>query len=783
MSHRVTLSLGDRLKRAMPLGIGHTKPKHFRDILGIIWRNRDNLPHAWRVITRGVCDGCALGVAGLHDWTIPGVHLCMTRLNLLRLNTAPALDVKLLEDVEGLRKRLAMETRSAPRNGSGDRNLRGGSENTALLFDNAQLRDLGRIPFPLLRRRGEPGFRRLSWDEANTLLAKRLRATDPKRLAFFVTARGVTNEVYYVAQKVARFLGTNHVDNAARLCHAPSTGAMKHAIGHAASTCSYKDWYGTDLIVFFGANPANDQPVTTKYLHEAKELGTKIAMVNPYLEPGMKRYWVPSTASSALFGTDIADWWFPVSQGGDIAFIYGVLKILIERGWVNDEFIAQHTADWADLQLAIGNFQLELLEKQSGLPRSSMEEFAELLHRSKNAVFVWSMGITQHSYGGDAVSAVLNLGLAMGYVGREKTGLMPIRGHSSVQGGAEMGCYSTALPGGKPLTPENLAKLSAEYGFTVPGWPGLTSVEMVEAGGRGELDVLWCLGGNFLRTLPEPGHVARAMENIPLRVHQDIILTDQMFLEPCEEVLLLPAQTRYEQEGGGIETTTERRIAFSPEIPRQVGEARAEWRILRDAAAAAYPERAAQLGCTTGQGIREEIARVVPFYAGCEKLTKTGDAVQYGGPRLCDAGAFATPDGKAHFKVVALPAEPVKSSGVTKRNDRQSAIGNRQFFVSTRRGKQFNSLIYAEVDPLNGASRDAILIAPEDAAELRLAKDDRIALVNDLGRYEGRVFPAPIARGNLQVHWPEGNVLLRHGLTDAASGVPDYNAMVAIERA
>ena len=796
MTHRITSGFADRLRRAIPFGLGQTKPKHFRDMFGIIWRNRDNLPHAWRVVTRGVCDGCALGVAGLHDWTIPGVHLCMTRLNLLRLNTAPALDVKILGDIAALRKRLASEARPAPRNGSGDRNLRAGSDNPALLFDNAQLRELGRIPYPLLRRRGEPGFRRVSWEEANALLAERIRATDPKRLAFFVTARGVTNEVYYVAQKVARFLGTNHVDNAARLCHAPSTGAMKHAIGYAASTCSYKDWYGTDLIVFFGANPANDQPVTTKYLHEAKELGTKVAMVNPYLEPGMRRYWVPSTASSALFGTDIADWWFPVTQGGDIAFIHGVLKVLIERGWVREDFIQKHTAGWADLRAAVEGLGFEALEAQAGLPRSSMEEFAELLHNSKNAVFVWSMGITQHSYGGDAVSAVLDLGLAMGYVGREKTGLMPIRGHSSVQGGAEMGCYSTALPGGKPLTPANLAALSAQYGFTLPDWPGLDSVDMVEACGDGRLDILWCLGGNFLRTLPEPGHVARALEKVPLRVHQDIILTDQMFLEPGEVVLILPAQTRYEQEGGGIETTTERRIAFSPEIPRQVGEARAEWRILRDAAAAAYPERAPLLGCRTGQSIREEIARVVPFYAGCEKLSKTGDAVQYGGPRLCDDGAFATPDGKAHFKVVALPRSPVgtscRSSETSSSATALAADGkmggaatpsypNKRFVVSTRRGKQFNSLVYAEIDPLNGAPRDAVLIAPEDAEELHLVKGDRIGLVNDLGRYEGSVFPAPIARGNLQVHWPEGNVILRHGITDPASGVPEYNAMVVIE--
>jgi molybdopterin-dependent oxidoreductase alpha subunit len=767
-SHQVTPAGSSRW---IPFGLGQTKPKHFRDMLKVVWKNRDNLGYAWQVISKGVCDGCALGVAGLHDWTIDGVHLCMTRLNLLRLNTMPEFDPALLEDLQALRNRLASERRSPTRHETNRQHLHAGSEIGAP-WDNAQLRELGRLAYPMLRERGDKGFRRISWDEANARIARRLRAADPKRLAFFITARGVTNEVYYVSQKVARFLGTNHVDNAARLCHAPSTGAMKHALGYAASTCSYKDWYGTDLIVFFGSNPANDQPVTTKYLHEAKQLGTKIALVNPFLEPGMKRYWVPSSTSSALFGTDLADWWFPVAQGGDIAFIHGLLKVLIERGWVNDEFIHQHTdtESWEQLKAQSSKLQWEDLERASGLSRAAMTEFAEVLRNAKNAVFVWSMGITQHSYGGDGVSAVLNLGLARGYVGRPKNGLMPIRGHSSVQGGAEMGCYSTALPGGKPVTRENVAKLSTEYGFTVPEWPGLTAVEMVEACARGQLDVLYCVGGNFLRTLPEPDYVADAMSRVPLRVHQDIILTDQMFLEPGEEVILLPAKTRYEQDGGGIETTTERRVAFTPELPRQVGEAKAEWRILRDLAAAAWPERAHLMGCETGQGIREEIARVVPFYAGCEKLTKTGDAIQWGGERLCDDGKFATPDGKAHFKVVAAPPSA------------ECGMRSGEFTVSTRRGKQFNTLIYDEIDPLTGAPREAVFINPEDAAELHLARGDWITLINETGRMAGTVFPVAIARGNLQVHWPEGNVILPRGIVDPNSGVPDYQSTVRIER-
>jgi predicted molibdopterin-dependent oxidoreductase YjgC len=378
---------------------------------------------------------------------------------------------------------------------------------------------------------------------------------------------------------------------------------------------------------------------------------------------------------------------------------------------------------------------------------------------------VWSMGITQHPHGADGVQMILNLALTQGWLGREGCGVMPIRGHSSVQGGAEMGAYSTAFPGVKAVNAENARALSQQYGFEVPDWTGLTAVVMVEACARGELDVFYCLGGNFLRTLPEPDYVAKAMAHVPLRVHQDIILTDQMFIEPEGDVILLPAQTRYEQDDGGTETSTERRVMFSPEIPRQVGEARAEWKILRDLALRVRPECADVFGCATGWEMREEIARVVPMYEGIQHLREIGDAFQYGGPHLCAGGVCPTADGKAHLRPVALP-EPTPAGC---------------FHVSTRRGKQFNTLIYAEVDPLTGAARDAILMSGDDAGALHLKHGDRIALVNDLGRYEGRVFLADLAPGNLQVMWPEGNVIIRRGVVDAGGGVPDYNAQVRIE--
>ncbi len=740
MSHELKPTWADRLKQLVPFGLGQRKPRHYRDMLRVAWENRDNLRYGWRVLRYGVCDGCALGVAGFRDWTMDDVHLCMTRLNLLRLNTMGPLDPDALADVSRLR-------------GQSNRALRG----------------MGRLAYPMRRRHGEAGFTRIPWEEAYRRIGERIAATDPSRLAFYMTSRGMTNEVYYVAQKVARYLGTNNIDNAARICHSPSTAGLKGSLGVAATTCSYRDWYEADLVVFIGANPANDQPVAMKYLDGAKKQGTKVALVNPYREPAMERYWVPSTPRSALFGTHIADWWFPVTVGGDVGFLYGTVKALIENDWYDRRFVEEHSEGFDALRQAAASLSWEDLEAQSGATRQAMVELAERLHAARSAVLVWSMGITQHAHGGDNVQMIVNLALLKGFVGHHGSGLMPIRGHSGVQGGAEMGAYATRFPGGRPVDATHAEEMRRHYGFGVPDRPGLSAPHMVEAAARGELDLLYCSGGNFVKTLPDPDYVRAAMANVPLRVHTDLVVTDPMLVEPAREdgeVILLPARTRYEQEGGGTQTSTERRVMYSPEIPREVGEAASEWRIYLNLAEAAYPGASATLGCQTNPAIREEIARVVPKYDGIQHLKSTGDAFQYGGRHLCAGWRFPTPDGKAHFRPVPLPT-------------RRQEAGH--FTVTTRRGKQFNSMIYGDVDPITDATRDAVLMNPDDAADLHVKDRDRVALVNAMGRFEGRIHTAPLARGSLQVHWPEGNCLVERMNLDPVGGVPDYNAEARVE--
>jgi molybdopterin-dependent oxidoreductase alpha subunit len=722
-----------------PFGIGEQRPNGYSEIVRAVGENRDNLGYAWRILTQGTCDGCSLGTKGLRDWTLDETHLCNIRLRLLRLNTMSGLDASRLADVASLRD-----------------------------LSDSELQELGRLPHPMIRRKGDAGFSRLSWDEALDEVAGHIRRTSPDRLGFYMTSRGQPNENYYAAQKAVRAMGTNSIDNAARICHSPSTFGLKGPLGVGATTCSYSDWIGSDLVVFVGANVANNQPVAMKYLYKAKKAGTKVVVINSYREPGMEKYWVPSNPESAFFGTKIADRFFLINVGGDIGFLNGALKHMIERDWVDRDFIDHHCAGFEELSESLARQSWEELEALSGVGRGEMEEFAKMVGDSATAVFVWAMGITQHECGEDNVRSIVNLGLSRGFVGRDKCGLMPIRGHSGVQGGAEMGAYSTVLPGGLPLNEENAELFSQRWGFPVGTKTGLTAPEMIDAAHDGTLDVLVSSGGNFLRVLADPKYCRDALARIPLRVHIDIVFSSQMLEDPADTVLLLPAQTRYEMTGGVTETTTERRVIFSPEIegPR-IEEARPEWQIFSDIAAHVAPDIAARVRFTGTPEIRQEISEMIPLYRGIEELRAFGDQFQYGGAHLCAGWNFPTPDGKAHFSVV----EPPKVN-----------VPDGHFMVTTRRGKQFNTMIHEVKDSLTGAVREAILISRPDAERLAIRNGDALLLRNESGEFQGQATIAPVTPGNLQVHWPEGQTLLDRKRRSPQAGIPDYNAAVTLER-
>jgi len=275
----------------------------------------------------------------------------------------------------------------------------------------------------------------------------------------------------------------------------------------------------------------------------------------------------------------------------------------------------------------------------------------------------------------------------------------------------------------------------------------------------------------------DTAHSTNALRRPQLRIHHDIMVSSSMLVDGDGDVLILPAATRYESPGGGTETSTERRIIFSPEIPgRRVGDARPEWQVMTDAMARAFPARASQIRFERVEAVRQELARAVPLYEGIESFTAKGDQVQWGGRTLFEDGRFATADGKAHFApldiATASPALALPLDG----ND-----GSPRFRVSTRRGKQFNSMVQRDVDPLTGSARDAVLMSEVDQVALGLQSGQRVRLTSPSGSLIGRIRTAPIKPGNLEVHWPEGNVLLAAASVDPQSMEPDYNAFVSVE--
>jgi molybdopterin-dependent oxidoreductase alpha subunit len=694
------------------------------------WENRDNLGYAMKLLTDGVCDGCALGTSGVKDWTIPGIHLCWIRLNLLRLNTMPALNFAELPSLAELQR-----------------------------LNEKELRSLGRIAEPMIREPGATHLRRLTWDEALHRISQKIRTVGVDRTGFYLVSRGTVNETYYATQKAVRFLGSNDIDNSARICHAPSTVALKQMIGHGATTFSYQDLLKSDLLVFVGSNAANNQPVLMKYLHVAKKNGAKIATINPYREPGMEKYWVPSVPESALLGTVIADASFEVRVGGDAAFMNGVLKYLIERGSVDQEFI-QKAEGWEDLKASLATQSWEFLETSAGCSRDHMKRFAELYEKTKSAIFVWSMGVTMHKEGVDNVRSLVNLALARGNIGKPGAGLMPIRGHSGVQGGGEMGATPNALPGGIGLTAANRERFERLWGFPVPEKPGRFIVEMIDAAASGELDVLYCIGSNLFGVLPDPHYVRSALENLSLRVHHDIVLNPQMFVPSHEAVIILPATTRYEMPGGNTETSTERRVIFNPELgAHRIPNARDEWRVLIEVASRVKPEGADKIQFDTTAAIREEIAKAVPFYEGIQKLKGKGDQFQWGGPMLCEDGKFATADGKAHFVAVT---------------PRENRVPEGWFQLTNRRGKQFNSIAFRDLEPLASARRHEVILSEVDMKALQLKAGDLVKVKSAIGELEAAVKPGRVRPQTVIAHWPESNVLIQRGQLDPECGIPAF---------
>ena len=604
--------------------VEQSQAHRYGDIFRVLWENRTELPYAWAILNHGVCDVCSLGPYGFRDSVVDGVHLCMRRLKSLKLNTMAALDLGATADLNRLRR-----------------------------FGPEQLQSLGRLAHPMIRRRSEPGFVRCSWDESFELICRAIHDTAPHAMGFVATPHGRTNEIYYAFQKLARILGSNNIALSSHPSRHDAVSGLKCTLGYGAPTCSLSDWIGTELLIIFGADGLTDYPLTKKYLRRARKAGTRIIAVTPLVRTKAETDWTSSLGRRKVQERISTPYRFQLRAGGEIAFINGILKTLIANDQVDLEFIDKHTARFDTLREALQTQSWEMLEHCSGVSRSAMQEFAIQYGAARSAVFVYTGEFTDCEFAGAKVKAIVNLALARGMLGREKCGIMPIGAQSSMQAGGECGAEPDQFPGGFLVNENSARRLSNLWRHPVPSNPGLTLPRMIDAAYAHQIKFFYFLGGDSLETSPDDSYAAEALSRVPVRIYQDLVLKPSMLLEPSDAVLVLPAQTRYEQRTGGTCTSTERRIRFTPELTgHKIGESRPEWEIVSSIGRKSMPNGELLFPFHNSQAIREEMSRVMPIYQGIEKITKEGDQLQWGGPQLYRDGFKIMPGNRALFSAL-----------------------------------------------------------------------------------------------------------------------------------
>ena len=360
------------------------------------------------------------------------------------------------------------------------------------------------------------------WEDAIADIAGELRRLNPKSAVFYSSGRA-SLEASYIYALFARMYGTNNLPDSSNMCHESTSVGLPLAIGVPVGTVMLDDFEKTDCIIIIGHNTGVNAPRMLHPLQECAKRGVPIIMFDPLRERGFERFTNPQSPVQMLSGssTPIASQYHQITVGGDKAALMGVCKALFEldeaerkagrEGVLDRLFIADHTHGFAEFEKSVRAHGWPELEIGSGLDRSAMEAAALVYARAKAAIIGYGMGMTQHVHGVENVQMVTNLLLMRGNIGRQGAGVLPIRGHSNVQGQRTVGITE------KPeLVPKD--KLKELYGFEIPEQKGLNCTEAAEAIIKGEVRAMMQLGGNLVRALPDLDRLLPAWRRLRLTV-------------------------------------------------------------------------------------------------------------------------------------------------------------------------------------------------------------------------------------------------------------------------
>ncbi|NHF72274.1 FdhF/YdeP family oxidoreductase [Paracoccus xiamenensis] len=634
----------------------------------------------------------------------------------------------------------------------------------------------GRLTEPMRYDAATDHYVPVSWDDAFALIGQHLRTLEDPNQAEFYTSGRTPNEAAFLYAILGRAFGTNNFPDCSNMCHAPTSRGLPPSIGIGKGTCVMEDWDHTQAIFILGQNPGTNSPRMMSNLVEARKRGVPIIAVNPMPERALIEFTEPQDViQMARFGhTDIASDFLQIRIGGDLAFLKGMMRALFERdaageGVLDHDFIRDHTSGLDALRADVMAHDWPELVEACGLPEAKIRECADIYAKSDATMIAYGMGITQHQRGTELVQQISNLLLLRGNYGKPGAGIVPVRGHSNVQGDRTVGINEAP-------TEAYLDRVRDAFGFEPARAPGHHAVETVAAMEAGTVRVFIGLGGNFVRAVPDTDRAYRAMRSVGLTVGIATKL-NRGHVVHGHEALILPVIARSEvlatAKGEQFVTiedamanVTASRGVLEPASPDLIGEVEIVCRI----AQAAVPDSPVKWAeyAQDYDLIRDKIAEVFP-----EIYTDFNTRIQQPmgfhlevPPRQ---RIWNTPDGRANFLI--LPGLEVNDPVADPTMLRLATI---------RSHDQFNTTVYSDNDRYRGirGGRMVLFMNAEDIAANGLSEGAEIALETistdgEPRRVEGlSVVRYSLPRGAVAGYYPELNPLLPLYYFDPLSGTP-----------
>ena len=623
-----------------------------------------------------------------------------------------------------------------------------------------ELEHLGRLANPIFKAEDSDKFETVSWDFAMSRMASRFKDTDPDRSFFYSSGRS-SNEAGFLFQLLARAYGTNNVTNCSYYCHQATSVAMETTIGTGTSTVELADLKKSDLVFVIGANPSSNHPRFIHLLKSVRDRGGQVIIINPAKEPGLVKFAVPKSPKSMLKGGDeIASLYLQPRIGTDVALFKGIAKAIVEDNAHDAHFIEQYAEDADEFFADLASLTWPEIETCCGISREKISQAARLYSEARSAVFAWGMGMTHHVNGVENIEYISNLALLRGMIGRPGAGLLPLRGHSNVQGIGTIGV--------KPvLAKEIIAEIEKHSGITFPTKTGLDTLATMEQAAARNVDAALIMGGNLFAATPDSKVAARSLTNIGFKAFLTTTLNKGHLAGAANgETLILPVTARDEEWEPTTQESMFNFVRLSDGGIKRHDNVRPEVMILAELGERLLPDSPIDFAAYNDHNtIREAIAATIP---GMEEIKDIHIAKRefHVQNRIMHRPVFHTPTGKAKFVVRPTPRT-------------STAMQPMPFTLATIRSEgQFNSIIYEENDSYRQTeTRWCVLMSQSDIDRLQLDRDTKVTMRSESGEMCGlTVYPFDVPAGNVLAYYPEANILTTRA-TDPRSKTPSFKSV------